>query len=79
MRIGSIGTQGVGASGMRFETGAMRRARAAVSPTPFSLPPIEPVGADADREPNTRYDPRGKVSELHVARPRNPRLLDIKV
>lgn len=63
---------------MRFETGAMRRARAAVNPQPFVLPPVEPVG-DGGGEPNTRYDPRGKVSELHVARPRSRRLLDIKV
>ena len=79
MRIGSIGPQGVAPGGLRFETGAMRRARAAVSPAPFTLAPVEPVNRDADREPNTRYDPRGQVSELHVSRPRSRRLLDIKV
>ena len=58
----------------------MRRARAAVSPAPFSAtPPVEPVGDQADKEPNTRYDPRGKVAELHVATPRSRRRLDIKV
>ena len=64
---------------MRFETGAVRRARAAISPKPFSPPPVEPVGGNPNREPNTRYDPAGKLSELHVARPKSRRLLDIRV
>ena len=77
MRIGPLGSHGVGAALMRFETGAMRRARAAVSPG-FVVHPVEPVRPD-DREPNTRYDPSGKLSELHVASPRKRRLLDIRV
>lgn len=79
MRIGPIGLNGVGAAYFRFGTGAMRRARAAVSVGPLSEPaPVEPAAATG-REPNTLYDPNAQLAELHRARPKRGRRLDIRV
>lgn len=57
---------------MHFETGAMRRAHAAVSPG-FIVHPVEPV-SHAGKEPNTRYDRSGKLSEMRAAEPRKRRV-----
>ena len=79
MRIGPIGSDGVGGAYFRYGTGAMRRARAAVSVGPLSAPaPVEPV-ARADAQPNTLYDPSARPAELKAAKSRSGRRLDIKV
>ena len=79
MRIGPIGLDGIGASYFRFGTGAMRRARAAVSVGPLSAPaPVEPVNK-VGAEPNSLYDPKARPAELKAARSRTGRRVDVTV
>jgi len=79
MRIGPIGLQGTGGAYFRFGTGAMRRARAAVSVGPLSAPAPVDSAEKPGKEPNTLYDPSARPAELQAARSRSGRRLDIKV
>ena len=78
MRIGHLGLQGGGAY-FRFGTGAMRRARAAVSVGPLSDPPPVDSVDKVGKEPNILYGPSARPAELQAARSRSGHRLDIKV
>ena len=79
MRIGPLGSPGTGEGYFRYGTGAMRRARAAVSVGPLSAPPPVASAEKPAKEPDTLYDPSARLAELQSARSRRGRRVDIKV